>query len=156
VPENEEEQKSQGPRLIRHLLGVTMRASGVSVTLEKETVGDLTERYIDDEQRSERRSAFFEAILSLLGLILGLAALAAGGLPLGGNAIALVAGLVGLVGIGLLTATWSIAHSVQRRARAREEQPLSSNLLDLREQLGAIRQPLLERSVSVSASKKEA
>jgi hypothetical protein len=118
-------------------------------------VGELTERYIDDEHRSQRRSAFLEAIVSLAGLVFGIISLAAGALPLGGNAVALVAALAGIFAVGILTAAWSVASSVQKQARSRDEQPLPRSLLVLRKQLGSMRQPLLNRSFELSAPEKK-
>jgi hypothetical protein len=149
------ERKGSDEPKSRRLIGVTMRAPGVSVTLEKETVGELTERYIDDEHRSQRRSAFVEAAVSVLGLVVGAVSLAAGTVPLGDNAVALVAALAGIFGIGALTAAWSLARSVQRQARSKEEEPLPQSLLILRERLGSMREPLLNRSVGLAASEKK-
>lgn len=127
----------------------------MSVSLESETVGQLTERYIDDEHRSQQRSVFLEAVLSILGLVIGVAGLLGGALPLGDNAVSLVAAFAALVGLGVVMATWSIARSVQRRARSNEEQPLPRSLLAFRQQLHSMRRPLLERSVALTAHEKK-
>jgi len=148
VDENSEREHREGPAR-RRKLGVSMRVPGVAVHLEQETVGEITERYIDDEQRDEKRYDFLKLLSSVLAAVLGLVATAGDVLPLGGNAIALVAGVVG---VGVLSAALLVTDSVQERSSPSKPQPLTPNLRSLRGDLAAMRQPILQRSRSDSTT----
>jgi hypothetical protein len=106
------------------------------------TVGELTERQIRDEQRSEMLAAIASTITAIVGILVGLAAVFHQASPFGGAAASIAAATVGT---GVL-AVARLVLETNRERKIEDAQPLSPNLSSLHEQLEKMRRPLLEKS----------
>jgi len=106
-----------------------------------QTVGELAERQVRSEQRSEAWGVVASVAGAIIGLLIGLAAVLQTS-PFGGAAMSLAAAALGS---GVLAAA-RLALETSRERGTESEQSLPPNLRSLHNELVAMRRPLLERS----------